>query len=342
MSADSLPELTLADAAFVTPTLLVGADLETFDRALANDQLTELVEAGVTHILDTREEWSDEQLVRELAPTIRYLHQGVDDAGQPLTVEWFEECVTWIRGAAAESGVVLVHCHMGINRAPSLVLAALLDQGLEVASALDRVRTSRPIAVIDYADDVLQWHHARTSTPPEQAEADRRALADWRARNHLDTQTVIRGKRQADLDFASERYPRLRVLREYLETLGATRLDLGEEGRIYFMLNGLIGDARIDPDGGRISGSLELAILDGTEAAAAGAAWAAQQPALTSCVLERAGESSSRGALRLRFERVVQAGLGLDDTLLTESESVARAWASHVSGQSGSVAVKYD
>jgi dual specificity phosphatase 3 len=340
VSNESLPELTLADADFVTPALLVGADLETFDRALARDQLAELTGAGVSHILDTRVEWTDEELVRELAPSIHYLHHGVDDVGQALSGAWFDECVAWIRAAIADGGVVLVHCHMGINRGPSLVLAALLDQGFEVATALERVRESRPIAVIDYADDVLQWHHGHKSTSPEQVAADHRALAEWRKHHHLDVQEVIRGKRQADLDFAGERYPRLRVLRGYLDALGGTRLDLGEEGRIYFTLNDMAGDAHIDPDGTRISGSLQVAALRDPEGAAKAAAWAAKQPTLTSAVLEFVGDPGAGSAVRLRFERVVNDQLGLDDPLLTESESVARSWAVYAAGVRGPV--KFD
>ena len=79
--------LRTADAAFVTRHLLVGGDLDTSDPDLAARQLAELVEAGVTHVVDARIEWSDEEWVAERGPAIRYLHHGMDDAGQQVPAD---------------------------------------------------------------------------------------------------------------------------------------------------------------------------------------------------------------------------------------------------------------
>ena len=103
----NLPRLDVADAAFVTERLLVGGDLDTRDEELAARQLRELVEAGVTHVLDTRIEWSDEEWVAERAPDVTYLHHGMDDAGQQVPFEWFDEAVAWAQEAIDGDGVVL-------------------------------------------------------------------------------------------------------------------------------------------------------------------------------------------------------------------------------------------
>src|SRR5688572_3001682 len=103
----------LANASFVTPRLLVGGDLAVRDD-LATAQLEELAGLGLTHIVDARIEWSDESRVAAMRPALRYLHHGMDDAGQRVPCRWFETGVAWVRRALAEPGtVVLTHCHMG-------------------------------------------------------------------------------------------------------------------------------------------------------------------------------------------------------------------------------------
>ena len=187
----ALPVLRTANADFVTPSLLVGGDLDYRSGELAARQLSELVEAGVTHIVDVRVEWSDEQLVRQLYPRLAYLHHGVDDAGQLVPAAWFDRGVGYALDAIAAGGVVLTHCHMGINRGPSLGFAVLLAQGWDAVAALDAIRRVRPIAFVAYAEDALAWWHGPTQALED--ELDRVAL--WRRENHLDVAAVIRMKR---------------------------------------------------------------------------------------------------------------------------------------------------
>lgn len=196
--AAALPVLQIANADFVTPRLAVGGDLSPhFRRARA--QLDELLAAGITHIVDLREEWSDEALVRGWAPQVRYLQHRVADAGQRIGPEWFAELADWVADALAEPGTkVLVHCHMGVNRAPSAVLALLLAQGVGLRPALDAIRSARPVAVIDYARSALDWHLARTGADARLRRNARRTLARWRTANHLDMQEVIRAIRRTE------------------------------------------------------------------------------------------------------------------------------------------------
>jgi dual specificity phosphatase 3 len=189
------PGLTTANAAFVTDQLLVGGDLDTRDTELATSQLGELVEAGVTHVVDTRIEWDDQGWVAERAPEIGYLHHGMDDAGQRVPGEWFDVGVSWALEAMEGGGVVLTHCHMGINRGPSLGFAIMLAQDWDLVEALDAIRAARPIAWIAYAEDALRWHHERRSSPPADLERDRERLVRWRADNELDMAEVIRKMR---------------------------------------------------------------------------------------------------------------------------------------------------
>jgi len=188
----------VANADFVTDRLAVGGDLSPNFRQ-ARAQLDELLAAGITHIVDLREEWSDEGLVRTWAPQVRYLQHRVADAGQKIGPDWFAGLVEWVDEALADdSAKVLVHCHMGVNRAPSAMLALLLAQGMGLRPALDAIRTVRPVAVIDYARSALDWYLDSTGADSRQRRNARRTLARWRQANHLDVYQVIRAIRDTE------------------------------------------------------------------------------------------------------------------------------------------------
>jgi dual specificity phosphatase 3 len=186
----------IANAVFVTDHLLVGGDLDTRNPRTARAQLAELVRLGMTHLVDVRVEWDDLDYVAEHAPGVGYLHHGVDDAGQRLPLEWFDEGVRWVLDAIEAGGTVLAHCHMGINRGPSLGYAVMLAQGWDPVEALDAIRRARPQAYVAYAEQALQWHHVRAGSSVEQHAADQARLKRWRAAHALDLESVIRLKRQ--------------------------------------------------------------------------------------------------------------------------------------------------
>lgn len=191
----SLPRFGLANANFVTDRLAVGGDLSP-NFVTAQDQLTELVKNGITHLVDLRSEWSDQYLVQQWAPGMQYLHHPVDDAGQRIPAQWFAELVDWVRPVlAGRRNRIYVHCHMGVNRAPSAVFAILLSQGMDLRIALDRIRAARPVAVIDYARDALEWHLAATGADARSRRNARRRLARWRGSNRIDQFAVIRAIR---------------------------------------------------------------------------------------------------------------------------------------------------
>jgi len=196
--AASWVEFSLANADFVTERLAVGGDLSP-NFGLAKRQLDELVAAGITHIADLREEWSDETLVKTWAPQLKYLHHRVADAGQEIDGAWFDALADWVDAALAEPGSkVLVHCHMGVNRAPSAVLALLLNLGIGLRPALDAIRAARPVAVIDYARNAVDWQLDRSAADGRTRRNARRTLARWRSANHLDAIAVIRAIRDTE------------------------------------------------------------------------------------------------------------------------------------------------
>lgn len=188
----------MANLDFITPHLATGGDLPSDDE-MALAALEEWQRLGITHVIDNRLEWSDQDFVADVAPDIRYLHNGVDDAGQQMPDRWFDLGTEFAAQAlAVPEHKVLVHCHMGINRGPSLAYAILLSAGWDAIDAIDAVRTARPIAGLGYAEDALDWHHRRSQTPPTRRRRDRVRLEEWRQANWIDVVRIIRRIRAAE------------------------------------------------------------------------------------------------------------------------------------------------
>ncbi len=181
---------------FVTDRIATGGDLPP-RREDATAALRVWQDLGITHVIDNRQEWTDEDLVAGLAPDMRYLCNGVADAGNGQPDHWFDDGVAWAREALSDPDAkVLIHCHMGINRGPSLAYAVLLDQGVDPVDAVDAIRRARPIAGVSYAEDALGWFHRRHDVDPARRSEDRRRLAPWRHENHIDVVRIIRSIRQ--------------------------------------------------------------------------------------------------------------------------------------------------
>lgn len=147
----------------LTHQIIISGDLNE-DPALAKAQLAEWQTAGITHILDTRDEWTDEKFVAEHAPDITYGWFGTHDDGTRQPDHWFDDGLAFaLEALVSPNAVLLVHCHLGINRGPSMAYRILLGLRWNPAQALDTIRTARPIAGIRYADDALNhYRHANT------------------------------------------------------------------------------------------------------------------------------------------------------------------------------------
>ena len=190
--------MTAPNLDFVTPQIATGGDLPQIWADLV-PALRAWQDVGITHVIDNRQEWSDEDVVFDLAPELHYLYNGVDDAGRGQPDHWFDHGVAWARQVLADPDAkILIHCHMGINRGPSLTYAVLLDHGYDPVEAIDAIRTARPIAGVLYAENALDWFHRRNDVDPARRADDRRRLADWRADNWIDVIRIIRQIRQTE------------------------------------------------------------------------------------------------------------------------------------------------
>lgn len=151
----------------VNEWLSVGADLD-MARGLTGLPHTLTVDAlrdrGVTHVLDLRSEWEDQDAwTRRGLAAENYCHAPITDSNRHIPAEsWYttvEEFVErfWLD---PEGNRLYVHCHMGINRAPSAAMLALLtvNENLSPFEAFLAIREARPAAGLVYAEHVGVRH----------------------------------------------------------------------------------------------------------------------------------------------------------------------------------------
>ena len=178
-----------ANADRLDDQLLVGGALSPAEM-VARAQLDDLRAKGVTDILDCRIEWSDEDLVADHAPSMRYHHLGVDDDGGRQPLEWWRTGLEIAHQVLAEPDAsLLVHCHMGVNRGPSMAFAVLVDVlDMEPVEAYRLIRTRRPQAYAIYAVDGLRA--IRTLGNRSIRSADIPALREHMAQDHTDADII--------------------------------------------------------------------------------------------------------------------------------------------------------
>lgn len=127
-----------------------GGDLAyLYDQAAA--QVAEIVnDAGITTVIDVRKEAQDHE-VWEQVPTVTYLTFPVADKGFTLPKEFWKDGIAAVSEAFDRPGDILIHCHMGVNRAPSLAALALIELcDLQPEKAFDHVHRCRPLATCLY------------------------------------------------------------------------------------------------------------------------------------------------------------------------------------------------
>jgi len=185
----------------VTEHVWTGGDLPAHigEPAMLAD-LNQIQAAGITDIIDNRLECSDEEFVAAHAPNVGYLWNGQDDVGQQMPDSWFSDGVKFALHAIADNpdAQVLAHCHMGINRGPSMAFAILLALGMDPVAALTAIRRSRPIAAISYAGDALDWWQRETGCPAGVAGRQRAEVAAWHRANPINVVRIIRRMRTAE------------------------------------------------------------------------------------------------------------------------------------------------
>lgn len=144
----------------VNDRLAVGADLSP-DLALAQLQVQELVDAGVTAVIDCRVEAEDEAIWAAFAPEVAYLHVPVADGHGMTMPDWAFRRVVDFASEQLEftNSKLYVHCHMGVNRGPTMAMTVLMTQFAKTPlEAYNEILAARDVAFIAFAEDAALWH----------------------------------------------------------------------------------------------------------------------------------------------------------------------------------------
>jgi predicted protein tyrosine phosphatase len=131
----------------VTERLYVGG-------AIPAGEYQRFVDAGITHLVDVRE---DSEIDTDLALLghleISRLQVPVINHTAP-TDEQLSKVAEWV-GGKDDGAVVYVHCGAGIGRAATIAVGILLHESIPLADAIEKVRKVRPEIHINA--DQLAW-----------------------------------------------------------------------------------------------------------------------------------------------------------------------------------------
>jgi protein-tyrosine phosphatase len=116
-----------------------------------------LVTAGITHIIDCRDDFNDAPLLAGQS-AISYLWNGVPDDGDPATHgdAWFAKSIGFALPALSGPHTkVYCHCAAGVNRGPSTAFAIMLASGFTAADAEAVIRAARPVVGLAYKTEAV-------------------------------------------------------------------------------------------------------------------------------------------------------------------------------------------
>ena len=129
-----LPLPDQLNLSWVTDQLAVGGRIRPED-------IRSLRKRGVTHVIDTRSEYKDDEeaLAKE---QIGFLYLPTPDT-YPLSVEHLIQGARWANQQIDAGGRVLIHCEHGVGRSVLLTCAVLVGRGMHAHDALELVQSKR-------------------------------------------------------------------------------------------------------------------------------------------------------------------------------------------------------
>jgi protein-tyrosine phosphatase len=131
------------DMTWVTDRIAVGGGIWNADN------MSEVAQAGVTHIVDMQAEFDDTSLAEPLGLDVFW--NPVEDDFQPKPFEVFQRAVEFVQEALnQDESKVFIHCAAGVHRAPMMTLAVLCSLGWKLGAAMEAISAKRPVA--DFAE----------------------------------------------------------------------------------------------------------------------------------------------------------------------------------------------
>ena len=139
----------MADFDFVNKRLATGAGLNNIDDA------KDIVDAGITHIVDVTDGGDDTPLFLQF-PSVHVLWNPTADDGQTKSPSWFGTSLSFALPALVAPGnKVYAHCSAGVNRGPSTCFAIMLALGFAADDAEAIIRAARPQVGLLYKQDAI-------------------------------------------------------------------------------------------------------------------------------------------------------------------------------------------
>lgn len=132
----------------VAPWLFLGPALDRRGYEALRDE-------GVTHVVDLREEDSDDRdLMTRLG--LRWRRIPIPDRAAPAP-EQVDDLRAWLsaEGADGDEPVVYLHCHAGFGRTPTVAIALLMHRDIPLADAHRQVVMARTGAQPTAAQDAF-------------------------------------------------------------------------------------------------------------------------------------------------------------------------------------------
>jgi protein-tyrosine phosphatase len=131
------------DMTWVTGRIAVGGGI------WSAENMAEVAQAGITHIIDMQMEFDDTALARPHG--IDVLWNATDDDFQPKPPALLERGVDFaLQALDKEASKLFIHCAAGVHRAPMMALAVLSSLGWKIEQAMQLIETRRP--VVDFAE----------------------------------------------------------------------------------------------------------------------------------------------------------------------------------------------
>lgn len=120
--------------------------------ALSPDEYQRLRAAGITHVIDLRED-DDADAERLQTLGIARRHVPVPDRGPPTTQQ-LVEVAGWAH-KAHNNVAMYVHCKGGFGRAATMAVGLLIVEGIALDAAVEQVRAARPEMRLN--DEQMAW-----------------------------------------------------------------------------------------------------------------------------------------------------------------------------------------
>lgn len=143
----------MADFTQITDRVFTGAALGSMDDVEA------LSQAGITHVIDCRDDFDDSALIAQWMQTnnhkMNLLWNGTPDDGVRKPPTWFDKSLYFaLHALSSKKRKVYAHCAAGVNRGPSTAYAILrVATGLHGDDVFKLLQEKRPQVQVIYRND---------------------------------------------------------------------------------------------------------------------------------------------------------------------------------------------